>query len=335
MMKKFFGKIILFLIAFSLALVPISIFCKQKLEAFLLEKSALDSNATVLAIGDSHIEYSLDPALFPEMTNRGFSAEWLFYTLPKLEYYLNHNKQIKTVLLGYSAHSLSKELESAILGEKSPVFYNKYMPLIVQSPSALALYHKYALNKESFLFYLQAKYRIPSKQFVNNLTNKSDIFKGGFIKQLKVMKAEQSVNFHLGDLDTLITSPILEESLQQIIALTKRKNVNLVLYNAPCHENHPAKNTNFIRNYINQVAFDLCKNEGIHYINHFDYHLPDSMYCDYDHINYAGAKVITPLVRDTLIKLGIVEENTLHLGKKQKSDYVSYNSVLEGLKERR
>ncbi len=55
-----------------------------------------------------------------------------------------------------------------------------------------------------------------------------------------------------------------------------------------------------------QIAKDLDDEFGeIYYLDYLRMELPDSCYKDANHLNYMGANIFTPIVRDTLISLGL------------------------------
>ena len=80
-------------------------------------KLKLSENVTVVALGDSHAACSVDDRDKTWLRNLGASAESLAVSRVKLNHLLHENPQIKTVLLFFSFHSLTKRVEQEWHGD--------------------------------------------------------------------------------------------------------------------------------------------------------------------------------------------------------------------------
>jgi len=84
------------------------------------------------------------------------------------------------------------------------------------------------------------------------------------------------------------------------------RRIKVIIFNAPTHRDYNEAIHPQIKSKMNEWANETCSKYGMHYIDWHDYYLPDSMFRDYNHINTEGAKVVTPMLRDTLMKLGCI-----------------------------
>jgi hypothetical protein len=94
--------------------------------------------------------------------------------------------------------------------------------------------------------------------------------------------------------------------LQNIRELCHRKGYFLVLYNAPVSRDYYANIPPFYKCLMDSVVHSLVDNQTTFYIDHSQYPLPDNHFRDCDHVNIHGAKIVTPLLRDSLRSLGIL-----------------------------
>ncbi|MGL5937571.1 MAG: hypothetical protein ACRCY5_02465 [Phocaeicola sp.] len=342
MMKKFFGKIMVAMGCLGIVLAPL-IYLNRMNEADDLKKVApFPPQATLLALGDSHVECTLDPAYFPEMVNRASSSEALLYSYSKLKFYKERNPQISVILLSYNYFLLGEWREDATHGKLRDLMYSRFLPLLRNQPEILSELKDNFLSAPFIVNY----FNLPTKKIFNKQlhqtllnTDNSWSFEGGFRPTFKagISKADlqETIKYHYGTFKKDDPKAYFGNSqiaiLDKMMAYCKEQQIKIVLFNAPTHQAYNKLISEEVRIYADSVAANICGKHGAVYLDMHEYHLPDSMYRDYDHLNSNGAKVITPLVRDTLIKLGIVGKAVPQVEKQLMSDCVSQNSAFENL----
>jgi hypothetical protein len=108
-----------------------------------------------------------------------------------------------------------------------------------------------------------------------------------------------------GDLKEI--SPFFISDLNEIKELCLQKGYKLILYNHPIHKDLYDHFPEVYKYVTDSVANSIADNRNIFYLNYSQYPLPDSCFCDCMHTNISGANIITPILRDTLISLGIIQ----------------------------
>ncbi|MGL5015771.1 MAG: D-alanyl-lipoteichoic acid biosynthesis protein DltD [Bacteroidales bacterium] len=315
-MKKFFIKLAAAVGCLVLVLVPISAYNKSQIDRKVKNALQLSDSISVIAVGHSHIECSLDPNYFPEMVNRAKSSEGRLYSISKARFYLENNPHLKCVILPWSFFNAGGGLNFREEDNYDP--FRIYFPLLVQSNRVFEY-----LNNENIGYfvkhYISNKFGLPAKSLINgvfhdSMRNSSVEFVGGFLSEFKASIEKDDLRRKVGSLGVNVDDQYLSaliniherESLDNFLSICKATNVNVIIFNAPTHRDYNNAIDSRIKSKMNEWANETCSKYGMHYIDWHDYYLPDSMFRDYNHINTEGAKVVTPMLRDTLMKLGCI-----------------------------
>lgn len=78
---------------------------------------AIDENKNILVVGNSHLEYAIDDEIISQAFNIAQSGSGYFYSYLKIREIANRNKQIDTIILGYSYEDFSEYRVNWFSGE--------------------------------------------------------------------------------------------------------------------------------------------------------------------------------------------------------------------------
>lgn len=317
-MKRYFVKIIVFGFIALMTFIPICLKIKTSQTEKIKNAVLLPNGSSVLAVGHSHIECSLDPIFFPGLINQAKSSEQPLYSIAKANLFIQHNPTIKTIILAWSYFGL--DTPTKIIQETGYDPFSIYFPILIDSPLICELYRK---DNTAYFFknYIISKFGFPSKKLINDyFHNKNRLqikldFEGCFLNEYKAALDKDDLSkkvgnknkdFPLSEIRNYI-DPIAQKNLENFFSESQKKGIKVVIFNAPTHKDYNNSFHPRIIETMDNFATELCEKYNMTYIDFHTYPLPDSMFRDYNHINTEGAKIITPLLRDTLQKLGIIE----------------------------
>ena len=278
-MKNFIKKslkFIFFLIVFFLinSLINIVLIKKQKLT---LEKTS------ILIVGDSHTQKSLNPYYLINSSNISQYAEPYALTLWKLkkifETYIPD-----TIIIGFSPHNISQFNEFKFSNSKwaNEIFERSYTIMNFHQMS-----DKIKINKK--LLYKKIWKKIALYPQINHI---SYIGEYSNLKESNLSDVQSVINRHYftnnKQLNTSNTSIIF---LNSILKLCESKKIVIVLLGSPLHSNYLSKvPEGIIKSY--DSLLNIYRNEYLV----FDYtynNYVDSLFLDNDHLNEYGAKKFT------------------------------------------
>ena len=297
---------------------------------FFLEKEfanmpELKEPAQIIAIGDSHIECTIDDLQFPAFDNRARSAEIYYLNYCKLKSILsndkNRKKQIKAICLSYHYFSLSLGHDNSFTSEKklnftiqnyTPIFsFTENYPAKFNLPiskSAISLLLASRLPRitdiRDILLYRKARLLLECKG--SFLSSTAPPFRYNQTKLETALSNSIKKSPNNDNFESLI-SATQKKHLWMIAQLAKHYNIPLILVNAPLHKDyHALLPADYIKQYTS-VANELHQEFGSLYLDYHDMSLPDSHFRDYDHLNPTGAAVFTPILLKDLRKHGLIE----------------------------
>jgi hypothetical protein len=96
-------------------------------------------------------------------------------------------------------------------------------------------------------------------------------------------------------------------AIRDIRSFCKERGYKLVLFNAPVPQSYYVHIPPTYKQLTDSIANALVDNQTVFYIDYTQHPLPDSCFRDGDHTNFYGANIITPLVRDSLHKMGVLQ----------------------------
>lgn len=279
-MKKFIIKLFVFSIL-PIAYFGINVLVNRYI--YLNEKVGL-KKSSILIIGDSHPNCSLNPDLFNDAQNISQGGEPYVLTYWKLRKIL---KEIEpdTIIIGFSVHNFSKfnDLKFSDKRWAGNLFTRSYT---FESFSELddrvevnysQLYR--TIWKETGFYPKQNQVNFIGKPSKRNTSHIGDW--------------EKVIHHHYYDKDKILgVSEVAEAYLDSIIGVCEERNMIPILINSPVHESYYNKIPE-----VNLSMFDKMKAKydakGIKIIDKSQSEFPDSLYLNADHLNFDGATLFT------------------------------------------
>src|SRR5688572_22900010 len=129
-MRRFVRKSLVFIIIF-ITLLIIVLTMLVMLNHQLFEKYPTNHINTIF-IGDSHMEMGINDKLVPGGLNLARSSDGYIHSFTKLKAFLQKEKEIRTVVLSYSAHNLSSYFDTFIDGRDARFGFSDYFPILSQ-----------------------------------------------------------------------------------------------------------------------------------------------------------------------------------------------------------
>lgn len=319
-MKLFFQKTGLFLLMISMLLILFTFLNHTFYEKEAERQDAyFTDSVTVLLIGDSHAECGVDPARFPEMINRASSAECLYYNRIKNRYYARKGK-IRTCILSFHYFSLSKHWEEGVTGMLREEQMQKYAHFYFRDPAKADWQTCFHSPYEYGKYTLLSRFHLPTKQSLNQgvmamMGTPSDIASFGAYTPSHVSnignpdlcqsKLDETIfrgqtnpdHYHL---DAHL-SQLMHTCLTEIIQDNQKNGIETILLNLPCHPDFNSRIPDVLKHHIDSIALSF-EPDHCRYLNLYDYPLPDSCFRDYDHLNARGAEIITPIIRNFVLR---------------------------------
>jgi hypothetical protein len=255
---------------------------------------------------------SIDMDDWDEAFNFATSEEFLPYNYIRLEMMPEHCSDVKVVIVGLSYHSFAFA-HDFFPDEAYPFCYRAY-PIIKNIPVQWhhPIYRAWMEAKLNHSFGIVTKNAIPG-------IKRTVLDHVPLVHAVLLAPDEHSIVAPVpieweSRINTLygLKSPssLSITSLHQIKDLCLQKGYKLILYNAPLAKVHFDHTPPEYIHLTDSVAHALADNQNVYYLNYSQYPLPDSCFSDGDHTNIYGARIITPLLRDSLAALGVIPTTT-------------------------
>lgn len=256
-------------------------------------------NKNILIAGDSHTEVSLNDSIISNSMNISQSADTYLYTFIRLRFFLNNDKKLKKVILGFSNHNIDKSInrwytEDENISFKLPnQFYFMSYPEI---KDLIRLNTKQLLKSYFEILFIKGKQL--RSLFANKLVFQS--LEIGYYRKLNGSNIEKDTLNNIKKIDMKIeeVSDIQLKYLLKIRDLCKENKVKLYLINTPQNR------MNIVNDYgyLNRFKDKYLPNAK--FIDEIDLKLNDSMFYDRDHLNSNGAIYFSKKI-DSILKLNL------------------------------
>ena len=241
----------------------------------------LNQSNNILVLGNSHPECAINDSIVPRTKNLAQSGAAYFYDYLKLKTIVQHNKQIDTVVIGYTYDILQKDMDSWFANE--------------QKINTQIRYYFFLFNFDDYLSLVSANpvatLKSTPQTIFHNIRMKSKGFSylGGYkaLHERKLAKAKEL-------LQPIDIKKINEYSKYQIKYLLKiyefceSQNISLILLNTPIHHLLEEAHNPLKKGYYDFAEKNL-PNATI--MNNANFQLPDSAYRDLSHLNSSGATI--------------------------------------------
>jgi len=312
-LSRLFGKSILFVLIGATILLPVCIL-SSKTQKNALESSVfrVGNDVTVLIVGDSHTETSINPAYLPGSINISKTAENYFYTYYKLRHFFRLNPQIDTVVLSCSPHNLTKFQDKSVYQDRFNQ-WKEYFPLF-DATTERELFS----TKMSYLVSLfQYHYGVPFRLYQNDLLikmlldmpyKKSNFaFYGGYLlstnsdPNLERIKKRAWRHFNDEGNGYAGLSDLMVDYLFKIADLCREHRVKLILLSTPLsslyRDQIPLEAIQDFQQTLNELT---ATRTYVRYVDISTLELPNSSYQDGNHVNWKGTKIVTSILLRTL-----------------------------------
>lgn len=287
MIKKLLKKIILLLIIVLSCLSVLLI-------GFYLRIRTLkvDEKINTIICGDSHPQSGIDDALLKNSLNVCQMSEPYIGTYHVIKVLTAQNSHIKTIILGFSYHNLSKSEEDQFSREDfSKFFYPKYL-LLLNPLNMLNMILDNFSNVVKTLPLILRSTLFPL--FSSELSSFS--FVGQYYRSQNSNCNDSTVNnaiqrHYIRDSFPTEISIAQEKYLKAIVEYCNSKNIKLYLLNTPLNKEYEKRiPEKFIANYYS--VYEQIKNQAV-LLDFHDLRLSYLHYGDGDHLNEMGAAVLT------------------------------------------
>jgi lysophospholipase L1-like esterase len=292
-MKLFLFSIVKFFVVFiSLILVQFLFF---KLILVNNVDLKIDQKKTILILGDSQTETALNDNFIKNSVNLSNAGDPIYFNYVKLKRIIEKNRQIETVILGFTSSNLDSKGFYEVPKFKSK--YIAYFYLIdIKDYTDIIKYNLEGLIRgvTGLGRYFTKTVTIINEDKINNIGI------GGF----------RPIPTHISNLEEDINNekkifksehdPLSIKYFLKIEALCKRENLNLIVLNSPVHKSlskrQKVRNEKYLK-FIEQ--FD----SNIQFWNYEDLSLENKYFFDENHLNVKGAEIFSKLINKKLIKI--------------------------------
>lgn len=253
----------------------------------------LKSNINIVFAGDSNIECAINDSLIPNSVNIAQGGEAYLYTYVKLKSLLEYNKQIRTVFLGFSFHTLNQSRENSWLFEDEFVIEkNRFYNYLLGSQE------KNLIFRTSPKIYVQG---IRDYTFANFISVAKSYYSANMInfggyKFLVRDKLQENIELNRSKPDSVFhfeEGKYQIEYLIRISELCKENKIKLILLNAPKHITF-TESFNYNKSDYGVAVSSILENDSL--LDLSSLYFQDSCYGDVTHLNYKGARVFSELL---------------------------------------
>jgi hypothetical protein len=273
-------------------------------------KYVVPKGKTILIVGDSQMQRSLDPEIVCGSVNVSLYSEPYMLTYPKLKRILNQNPHLKTVLLGYRYHLLSASQDQALSEPlKSAEMIRRYYPIMGWSGLA-DLPHD---GRQLFVGTVREGLflnRNAIKRFIpRQLGGEPDppyigAFGGLSGTHLRKDLVDRAIKSHFGTAEHPIRASSLQiNALSDIAQLTQARGIQLVLVGNPENERYSSRVPVEMRKAFEETLREMLTEHHVNYIDGNELALPDESFFDPRHLNREGARRFSHFVNERLSRL--------------------------------
>lgn len=293
-MKKFFFNCIVF----SVLMVLLSMAGWWVVIGSGLKKTyTMQLQNHIVFLGNSQIQYSIDPDIVKGSLNFGLNADKPEYLYAKLKLLTKYNSQIDTVVLGMNhLMALNSKYE---IGEEIldfPDYIGCWSPadLMVLSRHypAVYLYEElfHVMNSVKIYGYLTSGRK--------GVENRSNVGTYSELHRDKLNVDLQNRNKGKHQSENNRKYDICDKNLyfiNKIVDMCKRKNITLLFMIPPTYHLSQKEKADLIEPLYRHFPEIPC-------YNYIDFQLPDSCFGDASHLNYRGAKIFSEYIEENRFK---------------------------------
>lgn len=295
-MKRFLLRLFLF------ALIECAIGVLICLVNFHLIKThpyQLESSTHTLLLGDSHGMFAFNPKKISSSRNLSQKTEPYLVTYHKLKTLLPYNKQVKNIVLSYSAHSISAFYDTIFI---NPSFSKE----VFRRVYAIMLPDDFADLPIDYLEY--GKTFLKNMMFFPSWTHYSYI--GNFIMSSGSNLHEEYLkagikNHYYNNKRNIGISKVMIQYLDAIIALARENGIRVFLVTPPTHKRYFELTPNNFKRELRETIKRLeLTYKNLIWLDYSHLPMPADYFFDWDHLNLKGADKISVLIDKEIASLG-------------------------------
>jgi hypothetical protein len=307
-MKQFFWALGRFALVLLLICVSACLVYRDVLRRSVEGYVADSRNTRVIVLGDSHPMCSIDMDDWDEAFNFAVAGEWLSYNYIKLEIMSKYHPDLEVVVLGLSCHSFAYSHEQFF-----PDGAYHFCFCLYPFKKDTSVSWKYPMSRAWLEAKLNHSFGIVTKNAIPDI--KDAVFDHRpFIEASTPFHRvapipidwESKIREHYFSPELKLPSSLSMTALHQIRDFCLQKGYKLVLYNAPVPRGYFDHIPPEYKHLTDSITCAITDNQNVYYLDYSQYPLPDSCFMDGDHTNIYGARIITPLLRDSLAALGVI-----------------------------
>ena len=251
---------------------------------------SIPPSKNILIIGNSYSQTSFYENKFLNAANISIAGQLSFWSMIKLDDFIDNNPHIDTVIFSYSTKHYYESIYN-LSQMKYPIknhsFFMKYQDFKILLKHNFISSIKYMPNTIIYNFIYGTKYFKKSWQDFGGFA----MLKGTNVEEHKkktLLEGEIVPGYNLS-VERIFSDPFLHS----INAICDERGLKLVLVIPPF--------TKFFSNWLvkighkNSEMIDLINNsfENITFLDYSSYQLPDEYFYDLDHLNQLGSKLLT------------------------------------------
>ncbi len=288
-MKQFIKDVIIFILPIIFSIGFLYLYLNFAIKTTTINL-ILPLTINKIAVGDSHIEQSINDSILVNTKNIACNSESFIYSFYKIATVTKNNPQIDTIFLGASYHSFSKYYDDFIYNNSVLIKYFYILPLNIQ-------YEILNKTKKPFNIFIHSLKLalIPNKYsdwigaFSNYATN-ATINNNSIVDRINFQYYKDNELYGFSDENIFY--------FNKIVKFCNENDIELIIINTPLHKNYKEKipkefiekfNSIIAQNKLDIIEFD----KFIFADNDF---LPDG-----DHVSKNGS-VKTSIIIDSLLK---------------------------------
>lgn len=270
-----------------------------------ISKITVSKNINVIVCGDSHTQTAINDSKLIHTLNISQNSEPYLATFNVIKTLTKNNTQIKTIVLGYSFHSLSNVFDDIIYKEKHKTdFYARYLPILdlesislISKRNLIGVIQSFPLSLNTWI-----TIRHTLKQDIINYNDYK--FFGKYYRSKKSNCNTKYINLSIirhyyNKKKIREFSNIQIKYLLEIATYCKKNRLNLILLNTPVNNQYYKKiPTNFKKKYYSTF---VKINTKAKLLDLHKFNLEKKHFGDGDHINQYGADLLNSSLKKMLI----------------------------------
>lgn len=293
-MRKFIKNTIYFLLPVFLVAVFLFLYLNVVVKQTKI-KYKLNSKINIIAIGDSHIQQSLNDSILFTIKNLANSSESFVYSYYKLIAITKNNPQIDTIFLGASYHSFSKYYDDFTYNSSVLKKYFYILPFKKQLEMIKKINDPFVFIISSFKILLKPSRYYDWIGYFNNYSTNVSVNEQSIVNR---------INFQYYKNDSLYGySKDNISYFYKIVQFCKVNKIELIIVNTPLHKSYQEK---IPKDYINKF-YSLVSENNLSIIEFDKFSFEDADFLpDGDHVSKRGSekssKIIDSLLNNREIK---------------------------------